>query len=81
MSKNIIGDRLLKLKEEIDNAKEEKAGFQGQLKGLMDRIKKEYGCDTLEEAEKYLNELREKKKELEKKLNRGIEELEQEYGF
>lgn len=48
---------LLELKEEIDSAKTQLAELSGQEKYLRERLKKEWGCSSIKEAEKKLGDL------------------------
>jgi len=53
----ITEKELLKLKEEIDFAKTQMAELSGQKKYLKERLKKEWGCASVKEAEVKLAEL------------------------
>lgn len=48
---------LLKLKEDIDVAKTRMAELMGEQKYLKERLRKEWGCSSVNEAEKKLAEL------------------------
>ena len=59
-----LANQLLSLKRQIEVDKEKKARLEGQLASLMDRLKKEFDCETIEEAQKKVS-----------KLNKDIERL------
>ena len=59
-----LANQLLSLKRQIEVDKEKKARLEGQLASLMDRLKKEFDCGTIEEAQKKVS-----------KLNKDIERL------
>ena len=60
----VLANQLLSLKRQIEVDKEKKARLEGQLASLMDRLKKEFDCGTIEEAQKKVS-----------KLNKDIERL------
>jgi len=61
-----------KLKEEIAEAKQEKAECEGAIKALMQRLDSEFGLKTLKQADIKL-------RNLEKEIDTGKKELEQEW--
>ena len=68
---------VIKLKKEIDEAKEQQARYKGQLDVLYKKLKDEYGVQTIEEAEALLEK---KKKTLavrKARLDRAIQGLEE----
>jgi hypothetical protein len=72
---NSIEQELLLLKEKIDNRKTDKAKLTGELESHYNRLKEEFGCNTLDEANTYLEELAEERDELKLQLDNGIEEI------
>ena len=48
---------LIDLKDEIERAKEDKAKDEGRLSSLMERLSEEYGLNSLDEAEKKIDEI------------------------
>lgn len=74
-----ITDKLIDLKEKIDEAKNNKAKAEGKQEELMSQLKKEFGITTLTQAERKLIKLEEEALALEKELGKGMEELEKEY--
>lgn len=48
---SVLATQLLGLKKQIEVDKEKKARLEGQLTSLMSRLKKEFNCSTVEDAE------------------------------
>lgn len=72
-------EKLLRMKEKIDKAKTDIERMEGRKDQLYETLKKDFGCKTLKEAEKKLNEMN---KELDKKetiLADGVTALEEKY--
>ena len=63
--------QLLSLKKDIEQNKQQIERLKGEEIALLKRLKQEYACDTLEDAEDKLKELRED----EEKLNQDIQNL------
>lgn len=78
MSNNIT-DKLLKMKEKIENSKTEKAKMEGQLEVLKKRLNEEFDCPTIKQAETKLKALSKEITELEGKIETGVSELEENY--
>lgn len=66
---------LLRLKTEINEAKESSLKLEGEKESLMKRLDKEFGCKTVPEAEKKLKTSEKKNKRLQKEIDEGIEQL------
>jgi chromosome segregation ATPase len=71
--------QLLTLKKEIDEAKTEVAELQGQYKALMKQLKDDWGCDSIEAAEKLLNKKDSELSKLATQIESGLKELEEKY--
>lgn len=54
MNQIMTAEDLLGLKKKIETAKEQLAQLKGQEIQLMSRLKEEWGCNTIAEAEKKL---------------------------
>lgn len=67
---------LLQLKEEITTAKEKFLQLQGQSKALLQQLKEDWGCKTVEQAEKKIKEFETEIKKLDEEIDEGISELE-----
>lgn len=75
-----LGERLLHLKELLENERAKQAELKGELKSLMTQLKTEFNLDSLEVAEARLNELEQLIEEHEEIINAKIEELEGAFG-
>jgi predicted nucleic acid-binding Zn-ribbon protein len=64
------------LKERIETAKIKKSKAEGALEESMNRLKKEYGCSTIEEAEDKLAKLQKEIDSDEDKLEVMLKEIE-----
>jgi len=71
--------QLLKLKKEIDNSKEEVSQKKGQLTALLTQLKNDWGCDTVEKADKKLVSMKTEYQKMSDALEKGLEELEEKY--
>lgn len=72
-------ERLLALKEEIQEAKLDKATVEGSIKQNMLRLKEEFGCRSLEQAKAKLAKLKEQKETLQEQIEAAIAKLEGDY--
>lgn len=71
--------QLLQLKEEIESAKTQMAELSGRQKYLREQLKKEWQCETVEEAEKKLQELITEVQELEEKCVELFKQIQEKY--
>jgi len=71
--------QLLALKEEIEEAKSEVSKLEGRREQMMDTLKKDWDCETLEEAETKLEKMRKDFETLEEQIQEGLEELDEKY--
>lgn len=69
---------LIELKGQIDSAKTKVAELNGQKSALMKQLE-EWGCKTIEEAEKKLKEMETEVSNLDIKIASGVKELEEKY--
>lgn len=60
----IVFDDLPKLKRRVDKLRQRADQAKGARDQIMLRLKKEYGCSTIEEAEEKLKEMREEERKL-----------------
>jgi hypothetical protein len=74
-------DDLLKIKTNLD--KDEKTQSESKIKSelILEGLKKNFNCNSLEEAEIYQKELINAKKDLQNELSSGIIELRNELGI
>lgn len=71
--------QLLKIKKEIEYAKENVSKLKGRLAALYEQLEQTWGCKTLEKAEKKLASIKSNWEKNSKELNELIEELEEKY--
>lgn len=69
-----------KLKRRVDTARQTRDRATGQLDGVMERLKKEFGCDTIEEAERAANKLEKEAVIAERAFTEAAAAFEKEYG-
>lgn len=70
---------LLELKKQVDAAKVAISELEGQKKAQLKQLQEDWGCKTVEEAEKKLAKMRKEVETLETQIETGIEELEEMY--
>ena len=70
---------LLELKDKVDEAKQVVSELTGQRNALLKQLKDDWGCKTIEEAETKLAKMDKDIDVLEKKIEKGISELEEKY--
>ena len=73
--------QLLEIKGRIDQSKSKLLELKGRKEGLMDTLEKTWGCATVRQAEKKLDQLKKDLEELETQKQEGIEKLENKYEF
>lgn len=71
-----LQERLDKLQKDNESKKQEKNRLQGRLDGLMQQMKDEFGCDTIEELDKKASELVPVISELETTIETQLAEME-----
>lgn len=72
---------LLKLKEEIDEAKTKISELTGQRNYLLQELKDKHECKSVEEAEKLQGKMEKEIKELDTQIKEGIGKIEKEYSL
>ena len=72
-------EKLLELKQDIDNAKTEIAKLEGKKEALMTELKDQWKCTTIKQAEKKLKGLEKEAGELGKQIEKGVTKLEEKY--
>lgn len=71
---------LIKLKQNIDDARQEASEIKGQLKQLYASLEEEFECKTIEEAKQKEQEIQYKIEKLNKKIEEAVEQIEENYG-
>jgi hypothetical protein len=67
---------LLDLRDQISEAKTSVSELKGHQQALLNQLKTDYGCKTVEEAEKKLKTMGKEITDLDNQITEGIEELE-----
>jgi len=73
-----IQETLLILKKDIELTKQELNRKKGKADILIDQLQKEFGCDSLEEAQEILESIAEDIETISKKLRQDMEKLDKE---
>lgn len=81
MAKELTERDLLNLKEKIEDAKSTVAQLKGHQQALLNQLKTEYGCKTIEEAEKKLKTMKLDIDELQDKIDKGTKALQDKYNL
>jgi hypothetical protein len=76
---SVSTDKLLKLKEELEQAKLDKAQLQGALDQNLNRLKEEFKVKSLDEAKKKLQSLIVERSDLVIKIDNAVKSLEEKY--
>ncbi len=74
-------DKLLELKEKITTAKDEVAKLKGRLEVISETLVNQWECNSIEEAQQKVEDIKNRKLALEEKINKAIRKLEQTYDF
>jgi len=75
-----VEQKLLSLKQKIESAKTEKSKLDGAMESLKKRLLDEFGCKTVKQAEKKIEEMKEKLKSLNNDIQEKLKSIEEEYG-
>jgi len=73
--------KLLDLKEQVEEAKIKVSELTGQQTALMKQLKEEFGCTTIEQAQKKLETMEKEITVLDKKIEEGVQELKTKYNL
>lgn len=71
--------QLLKLKREVDEAKQKVSELKGQRIALMKQLQTDWECKTVEEAERKLKSMTKEVEKISSSIEEGIEALEETY--
>lgn len=69
---------LLKIQKKIEEAKNEKARMEGELKSLLKRLADDFGSDKLSEVEKKLASMKQQAERLRRQIEEGLAVLRKE---
>lgn len=77
----ITEKKLLEMKEAVEKAKTKVAGLKGQETALLNQIKKEFGCEDIEELDEKIAQEEKALEKINKQIEKGSKELEEKYDF
>ena len=72
---------LMKIKEHVDQARQQRTRLEGQLEQIHKRLQDEFGCASAAEAQRYVDELEGQIAALELELSEGVEAIRSELGW
>lgn len=72
-------EKLIQLKKEIEQSKQQTDMLKGKLEYLKNDIKEEYGCDNVEELENLLSDMEKEKDKLDSQIKEIVFKIEEEY--
>ena len=72
--------RFTALKQKAEDAQREADKAQGALDQLKERLKKEFQCNSLKDAETLLRKLEKEEKEAEREFDKSLAEFEDKFG-
>jgi len=78
---NDITARLMNMKKEASDAAEEASELRGRISQIETTLKEEFGCKTVNEANRLLEKLKTEAEELEKEILTGLKEIKEVYDF
>jgi len=73
--------QLLQLKKDTEQAKIKVSELTGEQTVLMKQLKKEFNCDTLEQASEKLQILSGRKRKYDERIQKAIDELKEKYNI
>lgn len=76
-----IAEELTKLGKEIQSAKNSVAQLEGRKAEVMDRIKKDFDCNSVEDAEKLLDEMTIELEEINKTIEQDFNKLKENFSW
>jgi len=80
MNIETIEKELTKFQKLASNLDKDVATNEGKIQSVMERLKKEFSVNSIEEAEKLLADMTVETKSLSEKISQGMAKLNQEYG-
>ena len=72
-----IEQRLLKLKQALEDARTRKAQAEGRLQSALESLSRDHGCESVAQAEKKLARLEKEIKTERDRLEKMLQELEE----
>lgn len=76
-----IAERIMEMKDNLQESKEEQIAIRSKVDTLIEQLKKEFGCTTIEEAEEKLAEFDKELQANQKQLEKAVSKFEEAYPF
>lgn len=76
-----IAEKIIDLKERLQESKEQQLIIKSKTDALLERLKKEFNCTTVEEAETKLSSLEKELQSTQTQLEKSIIKFEEAYPF
>jgi Zn-dependent M32 family carboxypeptidase len=76
-----IESELLRIRKLISDNLQKQSEYKAKYDLLIDKLKTEFDCDSIEEAKKLLQELKNKIVSLQKKIDSSISKIKEELGI
>ena len=77
--KDMDEKELLELKEDIEDAKSKVSELKGTHKHLMNQLKEDWDCTTVEQAQKKVEKMENEISTLSTQIDAGVKELNEKY--
>jgi len=74
-----ITEKLMDMKDQIEDAEKEKGHLEGKISALKDNLENKYGCSSVEELKEKDKLQEEEKKEKKEKLSEIVSNLEENF--
>lgn len=71
-----LANRLMKMKSDIDEAKEKRSRLEGKQESLMGKLKSDFDCDSLDKGKKKESQLQKQYEKLESQLEKELDKIE-----
>jgi hypothetical protein len=72
-------EELLELKEKIEEAQTKVSELNGHHSALIKQLSDDWGCESVEEAEKKLKQIKKQIEKLDMSIEEGTKEIEEKY--
>lgn len=79
MANNINIKRIERLREQVNNLKREADRAEGALQTILTRLRNEFNCNTIEEAEQLLEKLKKRLETAEENFESEIKKFEEKW--
>jgi uncharacterized phage infection (PIP) family protein YhgE len=74
-----IAEQLLQQKKKLQEAKEQDINIRGRIEAMMENLKKDFGCDTLEAANNKSAEMKSSLETMQSALDKALGAFQRKY--